>query len=441
MKAKEIWLLILIVLGGVLLFKIQTGQWSIDGDWEDGWIGGGETFTDMETQTIEEPLPSRIVVRNEHGDVEIRGEERAGIHLAFRKKIRRKNEEDARTVSNRLKPVIRREGDSLVIASNRDEFETQNFDTDWTLLVPKGLDATVENAYGTVKLDGVRSGSIDNRHGEVSATGIDGPVTIVNSYADAAVDRVLGSCHVSCRHADVRVRNAGGEVRIENEHGSVRIEDAAGDALVSGEHIGVVGRRIRGRVNIRNSYEKVTLNETGSAAINGHHSDVEAGDVAGGLKIKDSHARIRLNRVQGGLDVDGKSLAVTARSARGGDIRIVSSYENVDLLDFTGKTEVFLSHGNAVLVPASIDFPIAVTNSYSTIHFTMPGGGCGPFEARSRGGEVHWGLPAAPSINRTNGEALVQAFLDRTDRSPVSLLTSYADIEIGDGPSQSVHNE
>ena len=152
MKGKEIWLLILIVLGGVLLFQIQTGRLNIDGDWEDGWISRGETFTYMETQTVDEPLPSRIVVRNEHGDIDVRGEERAGVSLTFRKKIRRKTEEEALAVSNKLKPVLRREGDSMVITSNREEFKTQNFDTDWTFLVPKGLDVTVENAHGTVKL-------------------------------------------------------------------------------------------------------------------------------------------------------------------------------------------------------------------------------------------------------------------------------------------------
>ncbi|MHB8095648.1 MAG: DUF4097 family beta strand repeat-containing protein [Candidatus Aminicenantales bacterium] len=438
MKAKEIWLLILIVLGGILLFQVHTGRLDIDGGWGDGWIGRGETFTYMETQTVDEPIPSRIVIRNEHGDIDVRGEERADVSLTFRKKIRRENEEEALAVSNKLKPAIRKEGDSLVIASNREEFKTGNVDTDWTLLVPKGLDVTIENAYGTVKLDGVRSGSIDNRHGSVSVAGVDGPVTIVNSYEDVEVDRIQSSCHISCRHADVRVRNAGGEVRIENEHGNVLVEDAAADAVVSGEHIEVIGRRIRGRVNIRNSYEKVTLTGVGPAEINGHHSDVEAGDVSGGLKIRSNYANIRVNRVQGGLDVDGKSLAVTARSARGGDIRVVSSYEDVEILDFTGKTAVFLSHGDAVLVPASIDFPIEVTNSYSTIHFTIPEGGCGPLEARSQGGEVHWGLSAIPSLNQTNGEALVKAFLDRTDISPVSLRTSYADIEIGDGPRQPV---
>jgi hypothetical protein len=56
MKAREVLLLVLIVIVGVLLYQANTGGLKLDWDW-DGPIGG-RTFDFEESLTLEAPVPA-----------------------------------------------------------------------------------------------------------------------------------------------------------------------------------------------------------------------------------------------------------------------------------------------------------------------------------------------------------------------------------------------
>ena len=187
----------------------------------------------------------------------------------------------------------------------------------------------------------------------------------------------------------------GGEVWIDHGYGKVIVEDAAADATVRGDHTEVAGQRIKGRVDVGTSYENV-----------------------------------RVDDIRGDLTVEGKSVEVTGRSIAAREVRITTPYENLDLADYTGSAIISLSHGDAVLAPSSLDFPIEVKNVYSTVRLFLPKEERGPIEARSRGGEIKWGLAEPPSVNQTDGEAVVKAFLDRIQRPGILLSTTYGDIYI-----------
>jgi hypothetical protein len=116
----------------------------------------------------------------------------------------------------------------------------------------------------------------------------------------------------------------GGEVWIDHGYGKVIVEDAAADATVRGDHTEVAGQRIKGRVDVGTSYENV-----------------------------------RVDDIRGDLTVEGKSVEVTGRSIAAREVRITTPYENLDLADYTGSAIISLSHGDAVLAPSSLDFPLA----------------------------------------------------------------------------------
>jgi len=430
MKAREVLLLILIVAAGVFFHCAHTGKLNLDGDWEWGVFDSGVSYSYEESQTIEAPLPARLEVRNAHGDIDVRSADREDIRLTLNKKIRRRKEAEARKVADLLKPVITRTGDRIIISSNRGEFKKRNFETSFTLVIPRNLDVLIENSYGTVKAAGIRGGEIVNPHGEVAVAEVEGELTVTNSYEDVDIEGVGASCRVSAKHSDVSVRSVSGEVWIDHAYGKVIVEDAAADATVRGDHTEVAGQRIKGRVDVRTSYEKISLRDVGPAVINGHHSVVEAEAVAGGLKIATSYENVRVDDIRGDLTVEGKSVEVTGRSIAAREVRITTSYENLDLADFTGSAIISLSHGDALLAPSSLDFPIEVKNVYSTIRLFLPKGERGPIEARSRGGEIKWGLAEPPSVNQTNGEAVVKAFLDRVQRPGIVMSTSFGDIYI-----------
>jgi DUF4097 and DUF4098 domain-containing protein YvlB len=434
MKAKEVLLLVLIVVVGVFLYQARTGGIWIDGDWE-GPFGAGRAFDFEESTTLEGLIPARIEIRNTHGNVEVRGSDQETVTLTLLKHVRRRSEAEARDVANALKPVITRDAGVLKIATNRDAFPKKSFETSFRLVVPTGTDVDVVNSYGTVTASGIRRGAIDNPHGRVDAADVAEDLSVTNSYEDVAVSRVGASCRVSSRHADVRVREARSYVRIDHRYGEVEVSDAAASVTIAGEHTEASLLRVKGAVDVRTTYEGVSLTDVGPATVLGHHTSVAADGVGGALKVVTTYENVRVSGVRGDLDIEGKSVGVVGRSITAGTIRIATSYEDLDLADFTGRVDVGLSHADAVLAPAAIASAVDVKNVYGTVRFVWPRGIRLPFEGRSKGGDVKWGLAERPDLETSNGETLVKAFTGAAEAPAVTLSTSYGDIVVEDaGP-------
>lgn len=435
MKGKEVWLLVLIVVVGVVFYQARTGGIRIDGDWE-GPFGWGRAFDFEESIILEGPVPARIEVHNAHGDVEVRGADQGTVTVTLLKKVRRRTEAEARAVADKLKPVVVRNAGRVEISANREEFEKKGFETSFRLTVPAGAEVVVANSYGTVSASGVRSAAIDNSHGQVDAADVAEEVSVTNSYEDVAVTRVGASCRISSKNADVRVRQAGGDVRIDHAYGKVEVSDAAAGVTIAAEHTEVSLLRVKGAADVRTTYENVSLVDVGQATVVGHHTAVAADGVAGALKVATTYESVRANEVRGDLDVEGKSVGVFGRSIAAETIRIATSYEDLDLAGFTGRADIGLSHADAVLAPSTVTSAINLKNEYGAVRFVWPKGARFSFEGRSKGGEVKWGLADRPDVETTNGEALVKAFTGAAGGPSVMLSTSYADIVVEEAPGR-----
>jgi hypothetical protein len=432
MKTREVLLLILIVAFGVFFHFAHTGKLFIntDWDWDSADIGWGKSFSYEDTMVIEAPIPSRVEIRNAHGEVDVRSVDRETIGLRIRKRIRRKTEKEAIEVAGLLKAVVVRGADRIEIGVNRDDFKKRNFETDLIIEVPLRTEAVIFNSYGKATVVGLSSARIENTHGAVDASDISGALSITNSYEDIDVSGARASCDLTGKHADIRVRETSGPLAIRHSYGKVTAEDGASTATVYGEHSEVICRRIKGAVEVHTSYEKTTLDNVGPSTVTGHHSAVTADRVSGDLKVTTSYENVRAEGVQGDFSVEGKSVGVIGKGIAGREIRIATSYENLDLSDFSGRTSISLAHGDAVLAPASLEFPVDIQNTYSTVRWIWPAGDRGPIEARARGGEIKWSLAVPPDLNTTNGESVVKAFTDRAGRPSVTIRTTYGDIEI-----------
>ena len=62
------------------------------------------------------------------------------------------------------------------------------------------------------------------------------------------------------------------------------------------------------------------------------------------VDIEDNYSKVKVDNLQGDLIVDGKNLEVYGKSIVGQKIYITSSYQNVELFEFSGKTTILLEH-------------------------------------------------------------------------------------------------
>ena len=431
MKFREVLLVIVLLAAGVVVYQAQTGKWDLHfGWWEDDWIGFGQEYAYEETQVFEAPIPSSLEVINSHGWVEIRGADQETVQLTFQKKIWRRDEADARAIADKLKFKVEKTADRLSFSTNRDEFTRRNFETGFILVVPRRMAVKVDNSYGRVKAVALKEADVRNRHGEVSVSEIEGSCILESSYEDIEAGNLKGGCRVTDRHADVKVLSVAGELRVDHSYGEVRFEDVGGKVEVVGSHSEVNGRRVQGPVSVETSYERISITEAGALEVRARHCPVEATDIRGDLDIETTYEPVKAMNVGGNLRVSGNNVEVTASLVKGQDISVSTSYQNVDLADFSAKVGVALRHGRLVLRPLDLKFPIDVRNEYGDIDFYWPAGETSPLEAQSRGGSVQWELPGKPTLEKTNGTSLVKAFVDNTGRPSVFLSTSYGDIRI-----------
>ncbi len=428
MKAKEIILLILIIAVGVTFYHAHTGKIYIDID--DHIFFDHEKFVYEEFQELEPPFPPRLQVINAHGDIEIQGTDEGRITVSFEKTIWRRNEEQAKEIADELKMIIDKDAHQLTISTNRSEFRRRNFRTNFKISLPAGMDIEVNNSYGEVKTVKVGNTNIKNRHGKIIASDIAGELLIENSYKDIEVDNVQSDCQIEGKHADVFVNGVKGKTQVVHQYGKVRLENISQDVKIEGSHSGVYGENLMGSVEVTTSYKKIALFNVGPTKIRARHSPVEVDGAREYVDIEDNYSKVRVDNLQGDLLVDGKNLGVYGKSIVGQKIYITSSYRNVELSEFSGKTTIFLEHGDIVLNPSPLTHPIEVKGRYAGIKFYWPLREKYPFEAKAKNGDIKWRLPDEMSIQEEDHMSIVKAFLEEKEKPSIFLSTSYSTIRI-----------
>ncbi|MCX6567912.1 MAG: hypothetical protein NT147_02525 [Candidatus Aminicenantes bacterium] len=430
MRFREVLLVIVLILAGLVVYQVQTGHWNLNFNWDDEFGVVGREYATEETRTIEAPLPPAIEIINGHGWVEVRGGDQANIQLTFKKVVWRRSEEEAKDVAGRLKYNLTTAADKLTLATNRDEFRKKNFETGFILTVPRTTIVRITNGYGVVRVEGIKEATVNNRHGELYASDIQGPCTLETSYEDLEAQKIQGECRITNSHGDVRAGSVAGDLWIGTSYARVRVEDAAQKADIRGSNVAVDARRVAGAVTIDTSYEKVILSDVGPATVTGHNMAVTAENVRGDLDVRTSYEEVRATDVKGRFLVEAHNSAVAGAGIGGGEISVKTSYENVTLDDFSAEVTVVLRNGNVVLKPRDLKYGMDVRDEYGTIHLAWPAGETPRLEARSKGGEVQWGLSEKPDVEQSNGVSLIKAFTANSASPLIYLSTTYENIRI-----------
>ena len=430
MKAKEVDLVIVLILVGLTIYGAREGRFQFN--WSDGdfHFGMYEEFTFEETQAIEPPLPDSLRIVNSHGFVEVQGTDEDNISLTFQKRVWRKNRNTAEDVSRKLRAVVNRDGDRIVLSTNRADFRKTNFETGFQVRIPRRMAVDIANSHGDVMISFAGETSVANSHGKVAASDITGGLTVRNDHGAVEAERVEAGCRLETTHDDLTASAIKGDAIISNSHGRVRLAGIDGRIELKAPHSRVEGQKLPGPLSITNSYENISLVEVGPVHIVARHSPVEIEDGRGDVDIQDSYALVKLDEILGRVQVSGNSLEVSGRRIDGEEIRLKTSHENIALSEFSSNTFIEIEHGDSVLTPSSLFRALEVNGRYGDITIYWPAGETNPLEAKSLGGEVEWGLPTRPDVEENNGTSVLKAFLKETSKPAVRLTTSHGKIII-----------
>ncbi|MGQ9801142.1 MAG: DUF4097 family beta strand repeat-containing protein [Candidatus Saccharicenans sp.] len=425
MRAKEVLLLILIVVLGVGLHYLDDLKLKID-DWDLEFPFRGESYL-YEEQLTEAPAEI-LEINNSQGSIQVEGSQRPDIAIIFEKRVWRKSEAEAREVADQIKLLTTRDGNRLVLTTNRNTFRRKNFSSSFKLLVPAETRIKIRNSHGLVRVAGTSQVDLENSHGRVDIIEISGSARVSNSYEKVSIMDVAGECHLETKHSSALLSRIEGPVTIDCAHQKLELFDLKNSLIIQSRHTLIKAVRIAGPTEITGSYELISLNEIGPAVVRGHHSPIEIDEARGDLNLETSYERIKLADIQGNLTVKSRSSRVQGTRISGQRLQIETSYEPVSLEDISGQLDLKLKHASLTLAPLSLDYPLIVSTEYGNITFYWPENQTARLEARSQGGRISWQLPFTPDENTSNGTALLRAFQSTSGRPEIKLEARYGNI-------------
>jgi hypothetical protein len=428
MKAKEVFLLIFIILVGVSISLVYNEEFDIGWGWGEGWLFGYEEFVYEETETLEDISLNQLQIRNAYGSVEILGTDQNKITISFEKRVWRKDEADAKALADQLKMVIDQEGQTLTLTNNRQDFKNKKFETHYYIAAPVNLNVNITNSYGLVKVERVGATDISNRYGEVTASEVSGSLAIYNKYDEVNIEHAASDCLIEASNADINIRDVRGKVDIKNSYGKLALEEIAKEVTIRSPHCTIYGWNIAGDMDVENSYEKIELSDVGNVKIAGIQSPVEIDSAEGKIDINNRYSKVKLKNIRGNISIEGKNLGISGNSIQGETITIHSSYHDIELEDFSGNTSITLAHGNIYLTPSPLTHPLDIKGSYADIKFFWPESGKYPIDIQAKEGHIMWKLDAEVSYQKDNGLSEVKAFGEESGKPSIFLSTDYGTI-------------
>lgn len=277
--------------------KIKEGRW--------GWGGHEEKQV---TLPLSVPEGKTLRIENSSGDIKVVHTENLGSIRADAS-FRGSDQDDAKEKADRYTLIIE-ESDSLVLVRQPD---VSGLSVGLYVEVSGKVPVSVHCDSGDIKVvDTGSSCKVQSRSGDVSLSGLDGPVDVNLSHGDLRIeDTKSPSINVENKSGDLLFRRVSGNMNVRTASGDISVQEATCKTVslesVSGDISLSLTEPVSGTVNVR------TVNGDASIRVPSN-SDCRVtlstlrGDVSCGLELQDmakAEQRItgKLGEGTGAIDV------------------------------------------------------------------------------------------------------------------------------------------
>jgi Domain of unknown function (DUF5668) len=305
-----------LVVGVLALVAIVALAGRFDGGIH-GPIDPGESFSyDIDVPAKKIPANARVMVRNGHGDITVRGSDSGEIRVTAKKTVKSWSETEAARIAEPINVTIEQNGDGYEVHPNGFDLLNSRIAVDLEVAIPK-------KSVLSIKTD----------QGDVTVTGISADVGITDMKGDVDVRGIAGDVNVEMRKGDTKVSGTKGDVKVSGKGGEIEVNDTAGSLTVEGDFYGPIraDKAIKG-VRMVSPKTDLTL-----SALAGH---MEAGsgnmdivDAPGNLSLRTRDSEINVENPGGKVIIDNRNAAIGVRfsSAPKEDVQIMNSSSEIAL--------------------------------------------------------------------------------------------------------------
>ncbi|MCK4942052.1 MAG: DUF4097 family beta strand repeat protein [Candidatus Aminicenantes bacterium] len=318
MKRKEIFLIVVLIIFGLLYQLYKTGEeeifegcstdskYLLDKNHPHEFTGIKSTFENIRTLDIE----------NLAGSIKIRPTLESKVVVKWIKIIYHKSRERAVGFQERIeiRPNVT-DGHLKFDVVSQDKFPYRRARIFFDVLIPGGVQLKLINRYGDIEVESS-----------------DGKVDIDNKYGDILAKDIKAGMHIRHGYGRVTLQNMMGPVDMESRYSTVKISDAQ-SLEIEGRHTRMQLIGIKQDINLKNS-----------------HDSIELRDVKGNVTLNARHCRIKL------LNIDAGTLVVN------------NTYNQVSIENLWAReADISVSHGDLNLRFFEVEDRINIRNKYSRI--------------------------------------------------------------------------
>lgn len=401
MKKKEIFLIGGIILFGLVFQYFDSGNISF----VKGCSSDTKALKDKshphefkENFTFKNSA-EELSFNNDAGSVEISPSTDGLISVESVKIVYHKDESGVRKYRDRVEIRNEFEGAKAVVRtiSNGGEFPYTRVRTHFRIFIPGNTRLTIKNRFGNIKVDNAGSEiNIDGKFGDLSISNISSGINIKNRFGKTNISDIKGKIELDAKFSEVEVT------------GSSAIDCRIGHSILYISDI----------------------KESKSIKIEGAHTKIELSEIESDqIKIKNSHNHIRLGTITTkDFLLTSRHCSITADELNSDSISIKNSHNTIRLKNIKGKElNVLLSNGDLKVSLNSMFETIFVTNSYSDIFLTIPGGTNPAISLNTKYGDIknRTGLDLS-----TVKAKYLTTFSREGEDSRININTSYGDITL-----------
>ncbi len=390
----------------------------------DSVVGQTFAFTDDTIESKDFRQGIKITVNNNFGVVKVIGGSPT-LRATLTKGVRGWNQEDARKIAEQIQLIVSKTSDGVSITTNRDQVN-QEFSTDIQVEVPSYANLFITNSFDAVSASNIQGNlSIKVSHGQADIAGINGDVNLALSYSDANASAINGNLIITGAK-NTRVSKVSGSLDLGASNGTVDVREIAGPVHVDAPFCKITAQGLNSDAEIKTEHASVDARNTASLTIDAPHSSVQARNINGDLDVSSSNKDINIASIEGMLKVRAEQASVKVENAHG-PVEVQTSHGEVLVKNFFEGVHVETSYRDVTLIAASQpEGDIEVENNHGEIKLVLPQSSQFQLDAQSENGEIK---PVGFNTLSQRTRASLIASLGE-DGPNIKLRTSYKNIII-----------
>jgi DUF4097 and DUF4098 domain-containing protein YvlB len=389
----------------------------------DSVVGEAYPFTDKPVEIADVRPGIKIAITNSFGNVKVTGGG-TGVRATLTKSIRAWSEDDARKTANQIHITVNKTPDGLTISTNRDQVN-QQFTTHLEIEVPSLSNLSINDSYGDVSATGIEGDvTVKASHGKVNLANINGSLNLGLNYSDVNASAINGDVTINGAKR-ARIYNVTGALELSASNATVELREITGPVHLDAPFCTILAQGLGGGAELKTEHGKVDISNSADLLIDAEHSALRAKNINGDLHITSSQGNIQVSSISGELVIQSEQASVTAEDLRG-PVDIKTSNGEVVVKNFYESLSVETSYRDVTLVTANQPSgDIEVENNHGEIKLVLPPSSQFQLEASSENGQIR---PIGFSeLSPRVRESLVAAL---GDGPSIRLRTSYKNIII-----------